>query len=60
MKVGDIVGWQDFDDEPPRRGKVIEYDVQYDSVTALYTTASGREMTRMAPSKDFQFIMGCV
>ena len=58
MKVGDIVEWQDFADEPPRRGKVIEYVGQYDSVTALYTDNSGRQMTRMAPSKDFRFIMG--
>ena len=60
MKVGDIVGWQDFDDEPELRGKVIEYDEQYDYATARYTDASGRDMTRGAPSKDFRFIMGSV
>lgn len=60
MKVGDRVQWQDWDDEPPTVGVVIEVDEKYDYVTARYKNSDGDNMVRMAPRRDFSFVMGAL
>jgi len=56
-ELNDIVGWSNHDDEPEIRGRIVDLNRDYGSITAAYTTASGRGMSCMAPASTFRFIM---